>query len=180
MLKLKMLVAFAVIGLVALSTQAFSQGYCYWDNWQTSAGASWWNNNILAQYALSAEQITEINKTRAKYNEKILPLQNELRSLQIEFRGYDTRYDADINKIKSYRKQIRDLEDKISDLRLDTRGEINKLLTKEQKLYFNDGGYGWWDMGRNWWHSGGNGMMGSGHMGSQMRNMNTGCSGNWK
>jgi len=169
-----MLIAVVVIGIMALSAKAFSQGYCYWDNWQTSAGASWWNNYIPAQYALSADQITEINKTRAKYNEKILPLQNKLRSLRIEFRGYDTRHDADISKIKSSRKQIRDLEDKISDLRLDTRAKINNLLTKEQKLYFNDGGSGMMGSGRL-----GSRMMGSGYMGSRMRNMNMGCSGNW-
>lgn len=91
--------------------------------------------------------------------------------MRIEYRGYSSRYDAGTGKIKSYRKQIRNLEDKIDDLRLDARGEINKILTKEQRLYFNNGNYGWWDAGRNWWHSGGHGMRGASRMG-RMMNMN--------
>ena len=148
--KLKMVFALAIISMVALSAQAFSQDYCYYDNWTRGAGAQWWNNNVPAQYALSAEQITKINDIRSKTSEKILPQQNELRALRIEFRGYDSNPNADIEQIKSYRNKIRNLEDKISDLQLDARGKINKVLTKEQRLYFNDGGYGWWDMNDNW------------------------------
>ena len=193
MLKFKVLFISAVFGLAALSTQAFSQGSCYWDNGQVNAGPALQNNNVPAQYALTADQITKIEKTRVKYNEKILPLQNKLRALRIEFRGYDSRYDAEIGKIKSHRTQIRNLEDKIYDLRLNARGEINKLLTKEQKLYFYNSGHGmmnYGQMGSQMMGSGrmegqmmgsgrmGNQMMGSGNMGSQMMNMNTGCSGN--
>lgn len=197
MLKFKVLFISAVFGLVALSTQAFSQNSCNWNN-----GPAWRSSNIPAQYALTADQVTKIEKTRVKYNEKILPLQNELRTLRIEFRGYDSRYDAEIGKIRAHRKQIRNLEDKIYDLRLNARGEINKLLTKEQKLYFNNGGYGMMNsghmgsqmmgpgnMGSQMMGSGragnqmmgsgrmGNQMMGSGNMGSRMMNMNAGCSG---
>ena len=175
MLKLKMLFTFAVLGLFALASQSFSQGNCYWDNWQTNAGSSRWNNNVPAQYVLTAEQITQIGKIRTKYNEKILPLQNELRALRIEFRGYDSRYDAETGKIKSYRKQIRDIEDKIYDLRLDARGKISKVLTKEQRLYFNDGKYGWWDSEQGWWHSGGHDMMNSGRMGRMMGRSGNSC-----
>lgn len=170
-----LLAVFAISAIVVLfaSSQVFSQGYCNWDNWNAGTGVAWWNNNVPAQYALTAEQITTINANRTKYNQKILPLQNELRAVRIEYRGYSNRYDADINKIKSYRKQIRNLEDKIDDLRLDARGKINKVLTKEQRLYFNNGNYGWWDAEENWWHSGGRGMMRSGRMG-RMMNMDRG------
>ena len=157
--------AFVVVSFAV--TPAFSRDCCYWDNWNASTDAAWWNYNVPAQYSLTAEQITTINGIRTKYNEKILPLQNELHALRIESRGYSSRPDADINKIKSYRKQIRKLEDKIDDLRLDARNKINKVLTKEQRLYFNNGNYGWWDADRGWWHSGG-GMMGSGRMGRMM------------
>ena len=162
------LFAIGAVLVIFASSQAFSQGYCNWDNWNSGRDAAWWNNNVPAQYALSAEQITTINTIRTKYNKKILPLQNELRAVRIEYRGYDSRYDADVSKIKSYRKQIRNLEDKIGDLRLDARGEINKVLTKDQRPYFNSGNYGWWDGERNWWHSGGRGMMRSGRMGRMM------------
>lgn len=158
----------AVVVVAFAVSPAFSQNCCYWDNWNAGVDAAWWNNNVPAQYALNAEQITTINNIRTKYNEKILPLQNELRALRIEYRGYSSRYDADTSKLKSYRKQIRNLEDKIDDLRLDARAKINKVLTKEQRLYFNKGNYGWWDGERNWWHGSNRGMMRSGRMGRMM------------
>lgn len=159
----KLLVAVAVIGMLAFATQGFSQGYCYWDNWKMGAGSGWWNNNVPTQYALSAEQITKINDIRAKYSKKILPLQNELRSLRIESRGYSSRYNADVDKIKDFRNNERKLEARIDDYRLDMRKDIGKLLTEEQRVYFNEGGYGWWDTDGNWWHEGSHGMRGMMH-----------------
>jgi len=163
-----MVLALTIISVLSLSSLVFAQDYCYYDNWSRGAGAQWWNNNVPTQYALTAEQITKINDIRNKNYDKILPLQNELRAMRIEYRGYAARLDADISKIKSYRKKIRNLEDKISDLRLDARGKINKVLTKEQRLYFNDGGYGWWDGDSNWWHSCGNDNWMSGRRGNRM------------
>ena len=172
--KLKMVLALTIISVLSLSSLVFSQDYCYYDNWTRHAGAQWWNSNVPTQYALTAEQITKINDIRSKNYEKILALQNELRALRIEYRGYASRSAADISKIKSYRKKIRNLEDKISDLQLDARGKINKVLTKEQRLYFNDGGYGWWDSGDDWWHSNHRGMSGNRGHGMMKRH---GCCG---
>ena len=151
--KSRFFVAVAIFGMLALSTQAFSQGSCYWDNWEMGAGPGWWNNNIPAQYSLSADQISQMNEIRAQTQKQILPLQNQSSSLRIEMRGYASRYDADVNKIKEYRNQVRKLEDQISDFRLNSRSKINKVLTKEQRVYFGQGGYGWWDMDDGWWHS---------------------------
>ena len=164
---LALAVAVVITAVAFAASPVFSHGDCYWDNWNSNADAAWWNNSVPTQYALTAEQITTINGIRTKVNEKILPRQNELRALRIESRGYSSRPDADINKIKSYRKQIRNLEGKIDDLRLDARGKINKALTKEQRQYFNNGNYGWWDADQNWWH-GGRGMMRSGRMDRKM------------
>ena len=148
----KLFIALAMIGMLGLHAQVFSQGNCYWDNWEEGAGASWWNNNVPAQYALSAEQISEINDIRHSYNEKVLPLQMELRSLKSETSGNRYRYSSDIDKTKEYRKKIRDLEAKIEDDQLNVQADINQLLSKEQQLYFNDGGYGWWNENDKCWH----------------------------
>ena len=153
---LKLFIAVAVIGMLIVATEGFSQGYCNWDNWEQGAGTGWWNNNVPAQYTMSAEQISKINDIRVEYNEKILPLQNELRALRIEARGYSSRYNADTDKVKDDRQKIRNLEGEIEDYRLDMRNDISNQLTKEQQPYFNDGGYGWWDMDDNWWHESGN------------------------
>jgi Spy/CpxP family protein refolding chaperone len=79
-------------------------------------------------------------------------LHNQLSLLQIELRDYVSGYNVDVNKIKEYRNQIRDLKDQISDSRLNDRIEINKVLTKEQLDYFNQGGYVWWDTDKGWCH----------------------------
>ena len=164
----KAVIAMAILSLAGLSSQAFSQNYCNYDNWTSSAGMQWWNNDIPTEYALSTDQISKINDVRANSSEKILPLQNELKSLRMEFRGYNSNSDADIQKIKSYRNKIHNLEDKISDINLDTRVQIKKMLSKEQLTYFNDGGYGWWNMADNCWHSNQN-MMLSGERRMTMR-----------
>jgi len=122
-----------------------------------SGSDSWWSNsNVPAKYQLSTEQISRIREIRSQYDDEIIPLQREFRSLRMEVRGYASRSDAEIGKIKSYRKDINNLGDKIEDLRLEARAEINKVLTKEQRAYFGDN-FGGRDM-----DSGMMGMMGDG------------------
>ena len=108
---LKLLIAVAVIGILAFAAQGFSQGYCHWDSWEMGAGSGWWNNNISSQYALSADQISQMDDIRLQTQEQILPLQNKLGLRRIEMRGYASSNDANVNEIKKYRNQIRDLED---------------------------------------------------------------------
>ncbi len=152
--------------LLTISTLAFSQGMRYWNDWDRGAGSGWWNNGISSQYALSSDQIQKINNIRLKYNQKILPLQNELDSVLYEARSYSLTPNADTNRIKSYNRKSRDLEGKVADIRIDMQSDINKLLTAEQRLNFNNGGYGWWDMDRDWWYGGsGIGYGNSGGMG---------------
>ena len=145
--------------LSLFSSSASAQGY---DGW-------WSNSNVPSKYQLSPEQITKTREIRSQYDDEIIPLQKELRSLRMEARGYASRSDAEIGKIKSYRKDINNLDDKIEDLRLEARAEINKVLTKEQKAYFGDN-YSRWDMN--------DGMM----MGNMMDGMYGDCSmmSNWR
>ena len=167
--KIVFVILIALLGIVGLFSLSNAQGYCYWDNWEMSAGPGWWNNTISDQYALSADQANRMNSIRTQAQEKTLPLQNQLHSLRVEMRGYASRYDVDSNKIKNYRNQIRDLEDQIADAHLNARDKINKVLTKEQRVYFNQGSYGWWDMDNGWWH-----------MGREMVHNNSKMMGNWQ
>jgi len=150
----KLMLSGALLLVLTMTSLSFSQGYCYWDNWGPQADIGWWNNNVPTQYALSVDQVKKLNELRSKFSEKILPLQNELRSLRMQYRAYAMRGDADIDHLKDYRKEIRKIEDKIDDYRLDLRKNINKVLTKEQRVYFSQNGYGWWDGPDNWWHRG--------------------------
>lgn len=131
-------------------------------------GMMGWNQNMPEKYWLTAEQLQKVREIRSEYNNEILPLQRKLSSLRIEARGYAENPDAEIAKIKNYREDIRGLEGKIDDLRLDARAAINKILTKEQRVYFSDAkhpsdNFDWWDMD--------GGMMGNMGDGMGMRNM---------
>jgi len=152
----KLVISLMVIGLVMFSAKAQSQNYHCYDNWSTNADMNWWNARIPSDYALSESQVNKLNDIRIENNKKIVPLQNELMILKRNLQYYNTDSDSDVQKLKSDRKKVRELEDKISDLNLDAQLGIKKLLTKEQLVYFNDGGYGWWNMTENCWYSGQN------------------------
>ncbi len=133
-------------------------------------GMMGWNHNVPEKYWLTPQQIDKVGEIRSNYGDKIFPLDQKLYSLRIEARGYASDPDADLGKIKSYREEIRDLEGKIDDLRLDARGEINKVLSNEQRGYFSDN-FDWWDSGRGMM----NGMGGMGNGYGMMNNMREMC-----
>ena len=145
-----------LLGVLVLfsSSQAMAQHYCCNSKWSATADALWWNYNTPAEYALTTEQISETNQLRKNSNEKILPIENELRSLRMEYQAANSSPDLDVKKLKSLRSSIRDKEEKIEDINLETKAQIKKLLTKEQLTYFNNNQYTWWDMADNCWYSG--------------------------
>jgi Spy/CpxP family protein refolding chaperone len=155
----KFKMAFLLAGLIIFSaSQAMAQPHCCNSNWSVNANAQWWNNNTPAEYALSAEQITEINELRKNSYEKKLPIENELRSLRMEYRAANSNPELDVKKVKSLRSTIRDKEEKIEDINLKTKVQVKKLLTEKQLTYFNNNNYNWWDMSENCWHAGNMGM----------------------
>ncbi len=156
--KVKLMFALAIVSLMGVSSQAFAQNYTCYDNWTNNAGVQWWNNNIPQEYILSENQTAKINDIRSNSNEKIIPLHNELWALRADFRRYNQKSDTDIKKIEANRSKIRDLENKISSINLKTQLRIKKILGKEQLSYFNEGGYGWWNMDDNCWYSNNNNM----------------------
>ncbi len=154
MFKKKLVLGAVILGATSIpllfSSSTFAQGWGYgmrgdygMMGMNSRMGMMGWNQNIPEQYWLTADQLTRIRDIRSNYGDKILPLQQKLYSLRIEARGYASDPDADLGKIKDYREEIRGLEGKVDDLRLDARGEINKVLTKEQRAYFSDN-FDWW------------------------------------
>lgn len=132
----------AVLGLLFFSASVYAQGY--W-NHNDDYNMSWWNSNIPSQYQLSSDQVNKLNDFRLEYDKKIIPLQNELRDLRTEMRGYMNRTDFKPDQVNNYRKQVRDIEDQIAEYRLDYRKNTNSLLTDNQKTYFNNSTNGWWN-----------------------------------
>lgn len=156
---------FLLAGIVVFSvSQAMAQPHCYNSKWSATADAQWWNYNTPAEYALSAEQITEINKLRKNNYEKKLPIENKLRSLRMEYQAANSKPDLDVKKLKSLRSTIRNKEEKIEDINLETKIQIRKLLNEKQLTYFNNNNYSWWDMSENCWYSGNTGMNSRKHL----------------
>ncbi len=152
MLKKNVKLVFAVVlmSFIGFSSQTFAQDYYSYDNWSRDAGMQWWNGDVPQEYALSSSQIAKINDIRAKSSKKILPLQNKLyslRSRRLGHNGYDTQ------ELQSYRNKIGRLESKISEINLATRVKLQKVLGNNQLTYFNNGGYGWWNMADDCWYS---------------------------
>jgi Spy/CpxP family protein refolding chaperone len=143
-------VAIAMFSLMVLPSQLFSQNYQDYDNWTTDTDMQWWNNDVPSRYALSADQIAKVNDIRAKSSKKILPLQNKLYSLRNNLRGHNG---YDVQELQSYRNRMSRLENKISEINLATRVQIQKVLGNNQLTYFNTGGYGWWNMADDCWYS---------------------------
>lgn len=162
---------FLLAGLLALSaSQIMAQHGCCNSNWSANTDAQWWNYNTPAEYALSAKQISEISQLRKNSNEKILLIENELHSSRMEYQTANSNPDMDVQKLKSLRSSIRNKEEKIEDINLETKAQIKKLLTKEQLTYFNNNQYTWWDMSDNCWYSGNTVMNSSNQMMMSQRN----------
>ena len=132
-----------VIALIALTSSMFAQGYRCNDRY--GYDMNWWNTDLPSQYQLSADQVVKLNEYRAEFDQKIIPLQKELRALQIEMRGYVNRNNADPAKVKEYRNQIRDIQDEIADIRIEAKKDMSSIFTDAQQVYFNDTRVGWWD-----------------------------------
>jgi Spy/CpxP family protein refolding chaperone len=146
-------IAVAVIALIALSSLAYSQCCSgYWNNNYRHDSDRMGNyqygmwNNMPDQYKLSSDQVKQINKIRTDYRQRIMPLMQEMRSLRTEYRGYASRQNADVEKIKQHRLELQKLQNDADDMRLDARDKINNRLSKEQRGYFNSYGLNdWWD-----------------------------------
>jgi Spy/CpxP family protein refolding chaperone len=146
---------FLLAGLIIFSvSQTMAQPHCCNSKWSATADAQWWNYNTPAEYALTAEQITEINELRKNSYEKKLPMENELGSLRMEYRAANSNPELDVKKLKSLRSTIRDKEEKIEDINLETKVQVKKLLSEKQLTYFNNNNYSWWDMSENCWYAG--------------------------
>jgi hypothetical protein len=130
----------AIFSLFIFSSVLIAQSY-----WRDNYDQRWWNYNVPNDYRLNQDQVGEINQYRSEYDSKIIPLQNELRALKIEKRGYTNRRDADPNQIRDYRDQIQDIENQIEDYRFEARDKMNGIFTDNQRGYFNDNSIGWWD-----------------------------------
>lgn len=154
MFKKKLVFGALILGVALTPTLFSSSAFAQW--WGYGMGGHYgmmgsyrgmgmmgWNSNVPEKHWLTAQQFDKIREIRSNYDDKILPLQEKLYSLRIEARGYAADPDADPGKIKSYREDISALQGQIDDLRLDARADFTKVLSRDQRAYFDDD-FDWW------------------------------------
>lgn len=126
--KLSVIAVLGIAGLLLLSSPAFAHG----GNNRGHCGQFTINTSQL-----SKEQAKKIDGIQDQYNEKTIPLRQKLNLLRTETYNYNLNKNIDIDKVKDYRQQIRDIQGKIDDTRLDEIAELNKVLPEDQQISFN-------------------------------------------
>ncbi|MCB0747955.1 MAG: hypothetical protein KDC90_10885 [Ignavibacteriae bacterium] len=106
---------------------------------------SWWNSNVPEKYSLNDDQVSQVNKIKAEYDELIQPEIEKLNSVRGDFSDYQQQDDISSKRIREYQNQIREIEDNIYSLKLEARNKIGKMLNKDQRVFYNDSRIGWWD-----------------------------------
>lgn len=157
-----MITALIMSGLLLFSSQAFPLG-----------GGQKCGNQSFDKSKLSKEQINKIDEMQDKYNKETLPLRQKLNLLRTEAYNYGLNDNIDVENVKQFRQQIRDVQGKIDDLKIDETAGINKILPKDQQIdlksylnqYADNTSCGMMNK---------KGMMGSGMHGMMMKNMMNG------
>lgn len=107
--------------------------------------SSWWNSNVPEKYWLNDDQVNQVNKIKAEYDELIQPEIEKLNSVRGDFSDYKQQDEISSKRIREYQSQIRGIEDNIYSLKMEAGNKIRKVLTNNQSAYFNDSRIGWWD-----------------------------------
>ena len=98
--------------------------------------------NGIDESNLSETQINKIDRIEDNFNKEIIPLQQKLNMLNTEEYNYTLNENVDVEKIKEFENQIREVRGKIEETRLDMVAETNKILPEDKQQQFN-GYLGW-------------------------------------
>jgi hypothetical protein len=130
-----------VLGLVAvigIASLAFAQRA-----WRSCD--SWTTRDVPLEYRLNQEQTLEMEKTRAEYQEKILPLEQQLAAKYVEMDAEWARSDRNPTRMQEMRREIRELEYEIDDIRIEGSEAAAKHLSSEQQRFYGDAFCVWED-----------------------------------
>jgi len=163
------------VTLIGISSLAFTQRTWRYCN-------SWSGRVVPNEYRLNQEQTREVEKMRAEYQQKILPLEQQLAGKRDELDAEWARSDSDPNRIQELRSEVHDLEYKIENIQIEADSSFVKKLSPEQRPYYADlcdtaGSSGWpcrWDRSSRD-NRMMNGRRGSGNFDSRGKRMNHGC-----
>ncbi len=89
---------------------------------------------------LSLEQIEEIEKARLAYREKALPLEQQLDRQWSELESVMPGTGTETDQVLELRRQVRQLERDLEDLRFEAEAQMNQVLSPEQRNRFGHTG----------------------------------------
>jgi len=88
---------------------------------------------------MSDKQQQKIQDIRNSFFDKMQPLQNQLRNQQQQYSANLNSNNPDNKTLNAQRDAIQNLWDKIGEYRLESRKQINKVLSDNQLAYFGSG-----------------------------------------
>jgi len=138
------------IALTAVVVSVLVSGVAYghwrsnnYDSGDFSLGQ--WNEGLPGQYSFDQNQLKAAQDIMFDCNEEVLPLREKLQRLELEAQTYYDNPDVQLDKIKSYRRQIYDARDQIVKLRRQANAKISVLLNSNQRSYFGND-FDWCDL----------------------------------
>ena len=86
---------------------------------------------------LTEEQETKLKEIRVEFGKEVLPLQNQMKEAEAKLRTLTTVENTDINAIDKQIEKIGDIRVQMEKKQARMEQEIRKLLTEEQRLFFD-------------------------------------------
>lgn len=66
--------------------------------------SSWWNSNVPEKYWLNDDQVNQVNKIKAEYDELIQPEIEKLNSVRGDFSDYKQQDEISSKRIREYQR----------------------------------------------------------------------------
>ncbi|MCF7806000.1 MAG: Spy/CpxP family protein refolding chaperone, partial [Candidatus Marinimicrobia bacterium] len=104
--------------------------------------------NVPDQYRLSEKQQTKIDDIRDAYQEELTPLIEQLRETRREYATALNSNDIDADRLEQLRAEVNSIQDKIQEQRVESRKQVNTVLTDDQLAYY--GNHHGFLMGSEW------------------------------
>ena len=113
--------------------------------------------NVPEQYRLSDEQQAKVDRIRESYQDQVTPLIEQLRETRQAYAAEFNSEEFNAQKVKQLRDKASQIQDQISERRIATQKQVNKILTEDQLAYYSNHhgllmGMNWDNMHANYGH----------------------------
>jgi len=109
-----------------------------------------WNiqRNVPEEYRLTEKQELNIDKIREAYQEELTPLIEQMRDARQNYAAALNSDKINAEQVEQARAQVNKIQDKILKKRVESRKQVNKILTEDQLAYY--GNHHGFLMGNSW------------------------------